>query len=703
MARPRTLGILARHPYGFFFNTLLFGAQSVARREHANLLVLQATPEEAAASGIARHQVDAWIVTSHAGDATHLLPQGKPVVSVGVKLAGLPCSAVVPDNRGGTAAAMRHLFEHGHERIGFVGWMALGDIQERYEGYQAALAERGIAFDAARVVFAHEASADAGRRAVRQLIDAGMPCSAIVVGSDMNALGVIEGLREAGYRIPGDVAVVGFDDIPLAQSTNPPLTTVRQSFDLLGARAAELLLADLERGAPYEPRVVATPVTLVARQSCGCAAMPSLGLPALADEQFREPGWQPRLARAIAATLAHPVAIDPGLDAAQAWPEIAMLVGALEQALAGRAELEPADIQALWRSDIALRANIEAQQAVVHLVERAAAARSGLPGGALATPAHALVDQLHLELMRSYRAYQEDRIRYLERIVQSTHRISLLLLDESNPEAQQLRWLAPTAIDWGCVGLWNGTPQHPGATLTIDQSYSREPAGRAPLGQRYASGDFPPLRQLQQQSPGDNTSTSLVLPLRTANRDWGFLVLAGTLVPLELRLSENATDSLVMWATHLSTMLERRELLASLRQSYENERVLVSTVRELGAPAIPLLDGVLLIPLVGAIDTARAQQVISVVLEGVSQHHADTVLLDLTAVPIVDTQVANTLIQAAQAATLLGSRVVLVGIRPEIAQSIVSLGIDLRQIFTRPTLAVALKSLIELRAADARR
>src|SRR5215211_8179777 len=99
-------------------------------------------------------------------------------------------------------------------------------------------------------------------------------------------------------------------------------------------------------------------------------------------------------------------------------------------------------------------------------------------------------------------------------------------------------------------------------------------------------------------------------------------------------------------------------------------------MRELGAPIIPL---------------------ISAVLDGVGQYHATVVLLDLTAVPIVDTQVANTLIQAAQAAMLLGAEVILVGIRPEIAQSIVSLGINLQQIVSQPTLEVALQQLVARR------
>jgi rsbT co-antagonist protein RsbR len=102
---------------------------------------------------------------------------------------------------------------------------------------------------------------------------------------------------------------------------------------------------------------------------------------------------------------------------------------------------------------------------------------------------------------------------------------------------------------------------------------------------------------------------------------------------------------------------------------------------------------VLLVPLVGAIDTVRAQQIIEQVLDAVSLEHATSVVLDLTGVPLVDTQVASALVQTAQATMLLGAQVFLVGIRPEIAQSIVGLGLNLSTIHSFASLETALQSL----------
>ncbi|HWQ15207.1 MAG TPA: PAS domain S-box protein [Roseiflexaceae bacterium] len=108
-----------------------------------------------------------------------------------------------------------------------------------------------------------------------------------------------------------------------------------------------------------------------------------------------------------------------------------------------------------------------------------------------------------------------------------------------------------------------------------------------------------------------------------------------------------------------------------------------AALRELSTPLIPLAEGVVAMPLVGSIDSARAQLVIESLLEGVSQNHARTAILDITGVPVVDTQVANALIRAAQAVKLLGAQVVLTGIRPEVAQTLVGLGVDLTGIVTR--------------------
>jgi rsbT co-antagonist protein RsbR len=109
-------------------------------------------------------------------------------------------------------------------------------------------------------------------------------------------------------------------------------------------------------------------------------------------------------------------------------------------------------------------------------------------------------------------------------------------------------------------------------------------------------------------------------------------------------------------------------------------------VRELGAPTIPVHDGILVLPLVGAIDSDRALQLTENLLEAIAHHQADIVIIDITGVPMVDTGVANYMIQAARAAHLIGAQVVLVGLGSRIAQTIVQLGVDLSAMTTLSTL-----------------
>jgi rsbT co-antagonist protein RsbR len=109
-------------------------------------------------------------------------------------------------------------------------------------------------------------------------------------------------------------------------------------------------------------------------------------------------------------------------------------------------------------------------------------------------------------------------------------------------------------------------------------------------------------------------------------------------------------------------------------------------LRELSTPLIPISDNVLIMPLIGTIDSQRAQQVMESLLEGVARHQADLVILDITGVSVVDTQVAQAFIQAAQAVRLLGAQVMLTGIQPQIAQTLVHLGADLGGIITRGSL-----------------
>ncbi|MCC2528511.1 RsbT co-antagonist protein RsbRA [Bacillus halotolerans] len=119
-------------------------------------------------------------------------------------------------------------------------------------------------------------------------------------------------------------------------------------------------------------------------------------------------------------------------------------------------------------------------------------------------------------------------------------------------------------------------------------------------------------------------------------------------------------------------------------------------LQELSAPLIPVFENITVMPLVGTIDTERAKRIMENLLNGVVKHRSQVVLIDITGVPVVDTMVAHHIIQASEAVRLVGAKCLLAGIRPEIAQTIVNLGIDLSQVITKNTLQKGIQTALEI-------
>lgn len=163
----------------------------------------------------------------------------------------------------------------------------------------------------------------------------------------------------------------------------------------------------------------------------------------------------------------------------------------------------------------------------------------------------------------------------------------------------------------------------------------------------------------------------------------------GELIPIQMSavVIKDAEGRPLAFGAISRDMREQRraeqERLALQEQVIAAQR---QALRELSTPLIPLADGIVAMPLIGSIDSARAQEIMETLLQGVADSHATTAIVDITGVPVVDTQVASALIQTAQAVRLLGARVIVTGIRPEIAQTLVGIGIDLRGIVTLSSL-----------------
>lgn len=176
-----------------------------------------------------------------------LLRSEIPCVGVDVELAGAGAAHVISDNVAGAALAVRHLAGLGHERIATVtGMLDTHPGRDRLRGYREELQRRGLPYREDYVA-AGDYYFDSGAAGLRELLALDEPPTAVFAASDLMAMGAIRAASEAGVRVPDDLSVVGFDDIPFAEHTNPPLTTLRQDKHGLGAAAGEALIRRIER------------------------------------------------------------------------------------------------------------------------------------------------------------------------------------------------------------------------------------------------------------------------------------------------------------------------------------------------------------------------------------------------------------------------------------------------------------------------
>lgn len=214
-----------------------------------------------------RHVDGLIMMTNQPDDGTlaAAVNQHRQVVLIDEDIPGVNVPKVFVENRQGAYLATRHLIEAGHRRIAHIGGPAdLFSAKERRQGFLDALREAGI--EAEPGFIHHGAYArEFGLEAMRGVLDAGDAPTAVFAGSDFIALGVMQAIKQRGLSVPGDISLVGFDDMPFADLLAPGLTTVRQPTAELGRAGLRALLALFEKKAPEA--LTRLPVTLIERQS----------------------------------------------------------------------------------------------------------------------------------------------------------------------------------------------------------------------------------------------------------------------------------------------------------------------------------------------------------------------------------------------------------------------------------------------------
>jgi LacI family transcriptional regulator len=175
--------------------------------------------------------------------------------------------SVIASNWQGAYDAISYLIAIGHKRIGIItGFMEIAAAVNRLEGYKAALSDHGIAYDDS-LVYRGDFFQPDGFLGANALLDLSHPPTAIFASNDVSAFGAIDAIRNRGLRIPEDISVIGFDDIPQAQYSFPKLTTVRQPLEQMGRIGTQMLLRRIANpNLPVERLKVST--ELIIRESC---------------------------------------------------------------------------------------------------------------------------------------------------------------------------------------------------------------------------------------------------------------------------------------------------------------------------------------------------------------------------------------------------------------------------------------------------
>lgn len=273
--RTDTIGLLLPEISGAFFQPMLRGVEAGVSEAGFDLLIhtTQSRPENSPHRPLGEHNTDGLLVFTESLDAkelTRLHSIGFPVVLLHqAPPNSLNIPVVTIENQSGAQKIVEHLIEvHNCHRIVFLqGPEGHEDSTWREKGYRVALKAHGLTFDpslVARGAF----NRDEARATMEQMLLDGVEFDAVFAGDDDAAVGVYLALRQAGRRVPEDVAVAGFDDQVFASTLTPALTTVRAPTEQVG-RDAVHILAHLLKGEQAEPRLI-LPTELVIRESCGC-------------------------------------------------------------------------------------------------------------------------------------------------------------------------------------------------------------------------------------------------------------------------------------------------------------------------------------------------------------------------------------------------------------------------------------------------
>ncbi|MFL7794507.1 MAG: substrate-binding domain-containing protein [Anaerolineae bacterium] len=672
-----------------------------------------------------------------------------PVVTIGRVIEGFP--GLLMDSYEGMCEAIVHLIEvHGFRRLAFIrGPESHFYAQERYRAYIETLEAYGLPLDPRLVTLPSAWGSSAGVAAMRLLLDERglrpqVDIEAVVAANDGLALGVMEVLQEREVQVPTDVAVVGFNNTVQGGTSASPLTSVAVPFHKVGCKAMETLLKLM--AGEQVPDHEAFPSELVVRQSCGCpdpaVVQAAVGKVAELDETLKSVLATRR--EEIVANTVQVLDTGTGTPPKTERERVERLLDAFSADLAtgSPSRFLPALDEMLRRMVVAGGDVVAWQNALSVLC------RQLLPyfDRKELMQAHDLFHQARVMIggatQRAYarQIFQAEEKTQTLRDVEATFDIMFEVGELMDAIAQELPRLdIPSCY----LSLYENpvpyrypvpAPEWSRLILAYDEN------GEIDLpsdGRRFFTRQLVPEGML----PQDRQYSLVVEPLYLRENQLGFVLFEvgpreASVYPalcqgigsalygaLLLQAREEAEMSLKMAYTEVEKAYAEveqqvRERTAELEQEVEErERAQAESlrlqqevieaqqraIRELSTPIIPVLEGVIVMPLIGSIDTLRARDVTRSLLRGIREHRAKVVILDITGVPIVDSGVAAYLNKTIQAARLRGARTIVTGVSDAVAETVVDLGIDWSDVETLRDLRTGLRAALSGGAVFRRR
>jgi diguanylate cyclase (GGDEF)-like protein len=575
-----TIGVLSTSFGGTYFGSVLGGIKRATAAADGRIIAIQTldagTVDRDLSDPPEFHHRVSWdhvsgfVVILNAVNKDYLAAirnTGKPVVMISDNLPGFSCPVVLPDNRIGIHQAVDHLVEHGHHAIAFAGHPVQRDFRQRYEAYRDALTRHGITPRSDLFFDTGNNQESGGEDAAGKMIAAGLPSTAVIAGNDLNAVGLMRALTAAGYELPWDQAVVGFDDMDWVVYLTPSLSSVRQRFDDVGSRAVELVLQQLA-GDEVEPGFHYVPTTFVPRESCGCADTLALCEPADAPSSVTT--TEELAARLM--TIVGRVDVDSSITdiVDRATEEITNNIRAAADGAPG---LNP------FRLRLALSRLHGLQPGPENLIEmmrsvrsfgRHAASTARADDGDAAERVDACTEEIMVALAQSQARAQFRDGRNFQSTLNTQYTVSMNLLRSHEEDPRMLAWIEGTHSRAGCLGLWSKhSPELPTgeAALDIVTVFER---GRQPVqtdGTATTPCSFPPAEVVALADLAVDDMV-FVAPMKVNSSDWGMLAIVG---PIEAAVP-TGREMMNQWAALLTIALDHEAVLESLREREERLR-----------------------------------------------------------------------------------------------------------------------------------